>query len=126
MSFESLTDARFMSLKTFRKNGDGVLTPVSVWFAQQADKLYVMTLMDSGKVKRIRNNSTVEVAPCDMRGNLDDGVTYTQAVARLLPAGDEATRANSYLNQKYGILKRLFDLMQRNKQRVFIEISPVD
>lgn len=122
--FESLRDARFMSLKTFRKNGDAVSTPV--WFAQQEDKLYVMTLVDAGKVKRIRNNSTVEVAPCDMRGNLDEGARYIVGVARLLPAGDEANTANQYLNEKYGVMKRFFDLMQRSKQRVYIEISPVD
>jgi PPOX class probable F420-dependent enzyme len=123
-TFESLRDARFMSLKTFRKNGDAVPTPV--WFAQQGDKLYVMTLVDAGKVKRIRNNNTVEVAPCDMRGNLDEGTQYVRGVARLLPAGDEANAANQYLNEKYGVMKRLFDLMQRAKQRVYIEISPVD
>ncbi|MCL4253846.1 MAG: PPOX class F420-dependent oxidoreductase [Anaerolineae bacterium] len=122
-AFESLRDARFMSLKTFRKNGDAVPTPV--WFAQQGDKLYVMTLVDSGKVKRIRNNSTVEIAPCDMRGNLDENAQYIPAVARLLPAGDESYRANSYLNQKYGFIKRLLDLFQRSKQ-VYIEISPAD
>ena len=121
--FESLKDARFMSLKTFRKSGDAIPTPV--WFAQKNDKLYVMTLVDAGKVKRIRNNSTVEVAPCDMRGNLDEGIKYTPAIARLLPAGDESNSANNDLNQKYGMMKRLFDLMQRGKQRVFIEISPV-
>jgi hypothetical protein len=43
-----------------------------------------------------------------------------------LPAGDEANAANQYLNEKYGVMKRLFDLMQRAKQRVYIEISPVD
>lgn len=123
-AFESLKDARFMSLKTFRKNGDAVPTPV--WFAQQEDKLYVMTLVDAGKVKRIRNNSTVEVAPCDMRGRLDEGTQYVVGVARLLPAGEEASKANQYLNQKYGVMKRFFDLMQRAKQRVYIEISPVD
>lgn len=122
-AFESLRDARFMSLKTFRKNGDAVSTPV--WFAQQDDKLYVMTLVDSGKVKRIRNNSTVEVALCDMRGNVGENAQYIPAVARLLPAGDESHHANGYLNQKYGFIKRLLDLFQRSKQ-VYIEISPAD
>lgn len=120
-AFESLKGARFISLKTFRKNGNAVPTPV--WFAQHDDKLYVMTLVNAGKIKRIRNNSYVEIAPCDVRGKVAEGVTYIPAIARLLPAGDEANKANHYLNQKYGIMKRLFDLMQRSK-RVYIEISP--
>ncbi|MCU0481618.1 MAG: PPOX class F420-dependent oxidoreductase [Anaerolineae bacterium] len=121
MAFESLNNAQYMSLKTFRKSGDAVPTPV--WFAEENDKLYVMTIVDAGKVKRIRNNSIVEVAPCDMRGNMAEGVGYVQAVAKLLPAGDEAKLANQRLNRKYGLFKRLFDLMQARKERVYIEIS---
>jgi uncharacterized protein len=33
-------------------------------------RLYVYTIGVSGKVKRIRNNPRVNVAPCDMRGGL--------------------------------------------------------
>jgi len=78
--FTALNNAQYMSLKTFRKNGDGVPTPV--WFAEENDKLYVMTLAHAGKVKRIRNNSTIEIAPCDVRGNINDGIDYTPASAR--------------------------------------------
>lgn len=122
MSFESLNKAQYMSLKTFRKSGEGVPTPV--WFAEEAGKLYMLTLPNAGKVKRIRNNNIVEVAPCDLRGNLPEGATYVKAVAKLLPAGEEANRANQRLNRKYGLFKRIFDLVQRGKERVYIEINP--
>ncbi len=122
MAFESLKTAQYLSLKTFRKNGDPVSTPV--WFAEEADKLYVMTLANAGKVKRIRNNSHIEVAPCDMRGNLAEGVTYMKGIAKMLPAGEEANQANQRLNRKYGLFKRLFDLVQRSREKVYIEISP--
>jgi PPOX class probable F420-dependent enzyme len=115
-------NAQYMSLKTFRKNGDGVPTPV--WFAEEDGKFYVMTLAHAGKVKRIRNNSQVEIAPCDVRGNVKEGIGYIPAIARLLPAGDEAKAANQRLTQKYGLFKRVFDLFQRNREKVYIEIIP--
>jgi PPOX class probable F420-dependent enzyme len=70
-------NAKYLNLETFRKNGSGVCTPV--WFAQAPaqsaavsgpDVFYVYSEAEAGKVKRIRNNSKVRVAPCDMRGNL--------------------------------------------------------
>ncbi len=120
--FTALNNAQYMSLKTFRKNGDGVPTPV--WFAEENDKLYVMTLAHAGKVKRIRNNSTIEIAPCDVRGNIKDGIDYIPASARLLPAGDDVKAANQRLTRKYGLFKRIFDLVQRNREKVYIEIIP--
>ncbi|MDX2077668.1 MAG: PPOX class F420-dependent oxidoreductase [bacterium] len=120
-AFDSFIHAQYMSLKTFRKNGDAVPTPV--WFAEENGKIYMLTMAHAGKVKRIRNNSHVEIAPCDVRGRLKENVAYIPAVARLLPAGDEAQQANQRLTRKYGLFKRLFDLAQRGKERVYIEIS---
>lgn len=123
MAFESLINGAYISLKTFRKTGEGVPTPV--WFAPANGNLYVLTLVNSGKVKRIRNNSTVEVASCDMRGNLKDGASYIPAQAYLLPAGEQAHHANALLNRKYGLLKHLFDLSGWRKEKVYIEIRPM-
>ena len=59
--FSSLSGAQYMSLRTFRKSGVAVTTPV--WFAETGGKLYFLTANDAGKVKRIRNNQQVTVAP---------------------------------------------------------------
>src|SRR5260370_7429375 len=72
---------KYISLTTFRKNGEKVATPV--WFGEDGDKLYVMTRSDMGKTKRIRNNSQVQVAPCTMRGKVT-GPEHS-ASARILP-----------------------------------------
>ena len=87
---------KYISLKTFRKSGVGVATPV--WFGEEDGKLYVMTRSDMGKVKRIRNNPQVHVAPCTIRGK----VTGEQfpATARLLPPQDFA-RARKTVTRKY-------------------------
>ena len=72
---------KYISLTTVRKNGTKVATPV--WFGEDSDKLYVMTRSTMGKVKRIRNNPLVEVAPCTMRGSVTGDKLF--AHARILP-----------------------------------------
>jgi PPOX class probable F420-dependent enzyme len=60
MAFDALANQQFMNLITQRKSGADVATPV--WFAQDDNRLYVMTDRTAGKVKRIRNNPRVQVA----------------------------------------------------------------
>lgn len=119
--FSALQGQQFINLTTFRKNGLPVVTPV--WFAEASDRLYVMTTDGSGKVKRLRNNGRVEVAPSNRRGTpLGPAALGT---ARLLTGEAERT-ANLLLTRKYGLQKRLFDLAQKfsARQRVYIEIVP--
>ena len=87
---------KYISLKTFRKNGAGVATPV--WFGEEDGKLYVMTRSDMGKTKRIRNNPQVRVAPCTIRG-IVTGPEFA-ANARILPPEDHA-HARQTINRKY-------------------------
>ncbi len=110
----------YLSLTTFRKNGSAVATPV--WFAQQDDKLYVMTGAETGKVRRVRHNAQVEVAPCTLNGGLLG--PPLEAMARILH-DEERTIANRALNSKYGWQKRVYDLtyILRRKERVYFEIS---
>jgi len=93
---EEIAGLKYVSLKTFRKNGVGVATPV--WFGEEGDKLYVMTRSDMGKTKRIRNNPQVRVAPCTIRGTVT-GAEFA-ATARILPVEDHA-RARKAINRKY-------------------------
>ena len=91
---------KYVSLKTFRRSGVGVATPV--WFGEEGDKLYVMTRGDMGKTKRIRNNPQVSVAPCTIRGTVT-GVEFA-ATARILPVEDHA-RARQAINRKYWLAR---------------------
>lgn len=120
--FVALRGQQYMNLITYRKNGQALSTPV--WFAQDSDRLYVMTGAAAGKVKRIRNNPRVEVGPSDRAGK-SLGPTIA-AQARVLVDG-EIARADALLNQKYGLLKRVFDLaskLSRSGGRAFLEITP--
>ncbi len=116
--FAPLAGYDYVNLETFRRTGVGVRTPV--WFAEKAGELLLYTLADSGKVKRIRNNPRVRVAPSDFRGKLLGD--WIEGEARLLlPA--EAAEANRLLNRKYW-LKRLFDWTSklRGTPRVYLAV----
>ncbi|MCU0494703.1 MAG: PPOX class F420-dependent oxidoreductase [Chloroflexaceae bacterium] len=120
-TFAPLYRHQFANLTTFRKNGTAVPTPV--WFALEGGKIYVTTLMDAGKVKRIRNNSRVTLAPCTRSG--DPLGPAVEAQARVLPPEQEAV-AKRALDAKYGFQKLVFDffLNVRGAKRAYIEIVP--
>ena len=87
---------KYLSITSFRRNGAGVATPV--WFVQEGGRLLVQTEADSGKVKRIRHNPQVMIAPCTATGRLlADPVP---ARAELLPAA-EVGRVERLLAAKY-------------------------
>jgi PPOX class probable F420-dependent enzyme len=95
--FAYLFPYEFVLLTTFRKNGGGV--PTAMWFAHEQGTLYMVTGRTSGKIKRIRNNDGVLLAPCDLMGNVLGPLI--EAFARELPA-DQHPHANALLAQKYG------------------------
>jgi PPOX class probable F420-dependent enzyme len=104
MGFAVFAGQKYLSLETFKKSGDGVKTPV--WFAPDPSskldsndaKLYVYTIGVSGKVKRIRNNPRVRVAPCDMRGRVIG--EWLDARVEIV-TGVEADYGTQLLNKKY-------------------------
>ena len=57
-----------MSLTSFRKDGSEVAT--TVWFALHDGRLLMRTDSTSFKVKRMRRNPSVTVAPCNARGQV--------------------------------------------------------
>jgi PPOX class probable F420-dependent enzyme len=99
---DTLGSAQYVLLTTYRKDGRSVPTPV--WIGRDGDRLVVWTAPDAGKVKRIRRDGTVSIAPCDFRGNVrGDAVT---GQARLLDR-PETGRALGIIARKYGVLGRL-------------------
>ena len=112
-------DQKYISLETFKKNGQGVKTPV--WFVLHANALYVYTKADSWKVKRIRNNSRVRVAACNVRGDLRG--PWFDATASLVE-GDERLAPDRLLDRKY-FLKKIFNVLSRinRHERAMIKIE---
>jgi uncharacterized protein len=128
-SFAEFALKRYLSLETFRRNGTGVRTPV--WFAEEIPishttapaRLYVYTIGNSGKVKRIRNNPRVRIAPCSRRGKITGN--WTDARAEIL-SGVEEDHGMRLLNRKYVPWKQLLDFFAsfRTRQRIVFAITP--
>lgn len=120
-----LRDAKYINLRSFKKNGQPVDTPV--WFAHVApDRLVVFTVGTSYKVKRIRRNPNVEVARCDVRGKLQG--QWHPAICRAVDhEQDRIAKAYDALNAKYGLLMRIGTLFAklsgREKNRLILEIT---
>ncbi|PRZ43115.1 hypothetical protein CLV47_103172 [Antricoccus suffuscus] len=105
---ERLGDAKYVSLTTYRKNGEGV--PTALWAVREGDQIFVWTVADSWKVKRLRKNPKVEVAACDMRGNVAGApVSGTAAILD----GAQTERVRRLLRAKYGVVGRLTVLGSR-------------
>ena len=119
-AFGQFANEKYLNLETLRKTGTPVRTPL--WFAEENGLLYIYSLADAGKVKRIRNNPRVRVAPCDMRGKLKGD--WVNGQARILD-GAEADHANSLLDAKYGLMKRIGNLTSNllGRKRAFLAIQ---
>jgi uncharacterized protein len=124
MSKEKLkpfANQKYLNLETFKKDGTGVATPL--WFAEHEGTIYVYTLANTWKVKRIRNNSRVRIAPCDFRGKLKGD--WLDAQARIVTADTEEQLGHRLLDKKYGWQKWVGNLLNifRKRQRTVIAIN---
>jgi len=109
---------KYISVESFKKNGDGVKTPV--WFVLHNGVFYVYTEADSWKVKRIRNNPRVRVAVCNVRGTVKG--PWLDATAAIIE-GDERRAADKLLDRKY-FLKVIANVIPGRPARAMIKITP--
>ena len=119
--FEPLHGQQYLNLETFRRSGLGMKTPV--WFVEDGSTLYVRTIANSGKVKRIRNNGQVNIAPCKVDGALLG--EWIPAAAREVTDADIAVKVDRLLDKKYGLLKKMFALSSaiQGRKYTIIEIK---
>ncbi len=108
---EQFQNRDYIRLETFKKNGQAVATPV--WFVVDGGMLYVRSYANSGKVKRMRNNSQVLVAPSDALGKAY-GVNIAGTALRV--DADLEIKISQLLYRKYGLMKMSFDLWGAIKQ----------
>lgn len=122
---EILKDQEYCLLTTFRKNGEGVPTPM--WFVLQDDALSMTTRGESWKVKRLRRTSKVTIGPCTSSGR----PTGKQVEAQGTVVEDAAavTEAVAALNKKYGFKKKLIDFglrFAKDKTEAIIRVELSD
>ncbi len=124
-AFPALKQQNYMSLTTYRKNGQGVVTPV--WFAQEGDKLYLFSDATAGKVKRVVHTARVTVAPCTMSGSILG--ESAEGKARVLQTAEDRRVADEALTRKYGWQKRVLFFFyklrgEKDSDNAYLEISP--
>ena len=95
MDNAALAEEPFVSITTFKRDGTPVSVPV--WCAAENRTLLVFSEADSWKVKRIRRDPHVRLAPCSARGTPRGPAV--DADARLVA---ETTTVQALLARKYG------------------------
>ncbi len=88
--------------------------------------MFVRTDATSGKVKRIRNNRQVYIAPCRMDGALLGD--WVEASANLVNDPEIDRKVDRLLGKKYGLMKSLFGLASaiQGRKNTIIEIKIID
>ena len=108
-SLSSFVGEKVISLETYRRSGEPVRTPV--WFLEEGGVIYVHTDDSTGKVKRIRRNPRVRIAPSHFRGK--PKADYIEARAELETNPETVEKYRSRIYKKYGIQGTLTTFMQR-------------
>jgi PPOX class probable F420-dependent enzyme len=107
--FSSLDGEDHVLLVTYRRDGTPIPSPV--WFARDADQLYVWTEVNAFKAKRLRRDPRALLAPCSPlgvpRGN------PIAAKGRVLTDESERRRAAAVIRSQWGLGRRIFELMSR-------------
>ena len=117
-----LKNGSHISIKTFRKNGEGAATPV--WFLEEKEKFFICTGGATYKVKRIRNNPEIQIAASDASGNLKG--EYFEGKAEIL-AKDEVDPIYTLFRKKYNGF-RMWNFFanlgkKEEKKHIYLEIS---
>jgi PPOX class probable F420-dependent enzyme len=114
-------------LTSYRRDGRAVGAPVSV--VVDGDRAYVRSPGAGGKIKRIRNNPLVEIAPCTRSGKVTGPAIRMRA--RLLD-GAEFRHASRLLSRKYPMLQGVFVPLTHRLGRarfgrtVHLALTPMD
>ena len=114
---------RYVSLVTYRRNGNEVATPV--WIAESEGRYYLFSEGRAGKVKRLRANGNARLAACDFRGKVHS--EWLEAKARVVVDASTVERAYCALRGKYGWQMKMGDffskLSGRYDKRAIIELE---
>jgi PPOX class probable F420-dependent enzyme len=95
---DTLASSRYAQLRTYRRDGTAVDTPI--WFDLAGDTLVFRTKVGP-KTRRLAADPRVELWRCDFRGRYADGTPTVSGAASILD-GEAAEAANRALHRRYG------------------------
>jgi PPOX class probable F420-dependent enzyme len=118
--FGHLAGHSYCLVVTYKRSGEGVPTPV--WFGVDSEgRLYFRTFAGAAKVRRIRNQPGVRVAPCTMRGKPLGPAA--EGTARVVDSGGEP-HAERSIQANYGAFRRAYEATAGSPEGVYIEVRP--
>lgn len=98
----SLADEKYLAFTTFKK--DGTPKPTPVWPVDGGDgRVGFITSSKSWKVKRLANNSRVELQPSDSRGRTKEGTSPQGGTAEVV-SGSDFDAIHAKVRAKYGFM----------------------
>jgi uncharacterized protein len=126
MTTNELANEEFVSITTFKRDGTPVSTPV--WVAGENGNLLVISEADTWKVKRIRRDGHVRIAPCGARGAVKGPAVDAEATIEPDTAGVEKLLSRKY-GWKYRAYTRFSALVRKLRRQptptgVTIRITP--
>jgi PPOX class probable F420-dependent enzyme len=119
---QALFPGRYLSVTSFKRDGTAVATPV--WFVSDGNRLLALTDLHSAKVRRIRRNPRVLVAPCRASGKLRSEAV--PAHVELLTAIPDLERVQKLLSERYKLSYRVVMLFYRVGRRLRGQPSVAD
>jgi PPOX class probable F420-dependent enzyme len=123
----TLARRKFVSLTTFKKNGDAVATPM--WIGHDGDGLFFWTPAESWKVRRAVNNPRVRLVACSRFGKPDDGAEPVDGTAEVITDRATVERLAGVIRRKYGVeffvvsFIELLAARGRRKPRVILRVT---
>ena len=115
IDYNQFNNSKYINLETLRKNGIPVKTPV--WFIMKDKTFFVVTRSNTGKIKRLRNNASVRITPCDFRGNVNG--KWENGIVEFIPRS-EYPKILKLRDKKYGILSKIISIFTRGKGNYII------
>ena len=109
MTLKQFEKQQYLNIETFRKNGQGVKTPV--WFVEDGETLLVWTEAGSGKARRIRSDSTVRVAPSTRFASGQPAGEWLPAHAQADESPETINHVEKLMKKKYGVMFNIFGLL---------------
>ncbi|GCE21224.1 PPOX class F420-dependent oxidoreductase [Dictyobacter kobayashii] len=116
-----LRSSRTALLTTFRRNGQGVGTPITILI--EGEKIYFTTWTTTGKVKRMTHTPRVTLASCTQRGKVT-GSTVEGTARRLSESESNYVRQHIIKKSFMGELWRLIYRL-RKLEPVMFEITSI-
>ena len=122
----ALAAQKFVSLTTYKKNGDALATPM--WVGRDGDHLFVWTPADSAKIKRVRNDPRVTLVPCGRFGKPNNDAEPVAGTAEVITEPATVRRLAEVIRHKYGLEYRVVTLIERlaargEKPRAILRIA---